>query len=487
MKVLIYVEPHPIRGSFTHHGWVGHAFAKMIRDDLISAENRAASDIDCRILVTRHQSYELLQDYPELIGSFIGLTPAEDEHIESLLGPWDAAHIERWKDLMAGVGPEADFYRGILERVRSTVFEFDTIAYWGTNATVRQFAQERDVLPVSMELGPTRSPLIETISFDPQGVNGDAISQQSNLDSVPSMSLETIAQNLGVRGLGTISHAIGEPLESTHLHQMDEQAGSNVLIPMQLDDDSNILMHSDYSSMLELLEEVVPKLTQAGYTCFVKPHPGATHQSVNQRSHRDCQRFASKTAGCYWLGDVSENRHYLSLLQKMDMVVTNNSSVGFEAMLLGKVVVPLGRACYTIDGLHPTLGSILEHTFDPLRYRKQLERGLNLLLLHYLVPRSRAFHMHSFAAQLERLEAINERPTSNPTRALLAHPSASLDDYALPSGRRDMPPQPQAPKARLADRVRINTTLLRHSPRLFRQKLTSSLRQRLSRLYEVVS
>ncbi|MEC9466727.1 MAG: hypothetical protein VX834_13135 [Myxococcota bacterium] len=497
MKVLFYLEPHPIRASFTQHVWIGRLVAQMIQDYVLSAHGRQAADIDCRILVTRHQSRDLLREYRQITPAFIGLTREENDHIESLLGPWDAQHMESWKRLMRGTGPENEFYRALLERVRSTVFEFDTIVYWGTNGVVRKFAVEHDVLPVSMELGATRAPLLETIYFDPYGVNGDAMTQAIDLNSVPPISLDAIHGTMPVRDFGSLSQAIQDPVESQSSEAIYTNVGANVLIPMQLDDDSNILMHSEYSSMLAMLEDIVPKLTDAGYTCFVKPHPGAKHQIINQLGHAACQAFVELTEGAHWLDDVTESRRYLSLLQKMDVIVTNNSSVGFESMLLGKVVIPLGRACYTIAGVHPTLDALLDGSFDPVHYRDRLERALNILLFHYLVPRYQAFDMQTFASQLKRAKTILDQGRTAPethAKLLLANPSSTLQDYALYRERAEIVQRYRhhnrrinEPKHGLVDKVRINAKLLRQSPDAFQAKVKNYVRKRVNRLSSSLS
>ena len=57
---------------------------------------------------------------------------------------------------------------------------------------------------------------------------------------------------------------------------------------------------------------------------------------------------------------IFSNRDTKELIEKSQAVVTINSSVGIEALLLHKPVIVLGGACYGIDGLCHHLGSMEE-------------------------------------------------------------------------------------------------------------------------------
>lgn len=51
---------------------------------------------------------------------------------------------------------------------------------------------------------------------------------------------------------------------------------------------------------------------------------------------------------------IFSNRDTKELIEKAEAVITINSSVGLEAILLHKRVIVLGEACYAIEGLcHP--------------------------------------------------------------------------------------------------------------------------------------
>ena len=82
------------------------------------------------------------------------------------------------------------------------------------------------------------------------------------------------------------------------------------------------------------------------------------------------------------------------LIEKSEFVLTINSTVGVESLLLGKKVITLGNACYNIDGLvrHATNADQLVNIIDSINDWEPdlnlLMKFLNYLNSDYLVPDS---------------------------------------------------------------------------------------------------
>lgn len=434
MNVLFYLEPHPIRDSFSGHTWVGKLVCGMLEDELLRKQHSTGGGDDVRLLVSRHHTPALSPLCSHLGSAVVGITREENDTLSMFGGPWGESSIATWKDLMRGNGGVSDFYYSILDRIKKRIFDFDVIVYWGTNGAVRRFADDHDLYSVAMELGCTRTPLIETTYFDPCGVNGDAITQNVDLRDCPPLEVDILRTTLVNPHEDRAFDAEYDPLSSAFTDEIYRHVGRNVLIPLQLDDDSNLLIHSDYEDMVSMLRDVVPKLTNEGYTCYVKPHPYCHVRPITKAGHELCRQYCESVPNVVWLNDINNRKSYCSLLRKMDAVVTINSSVGFEALLYGVPVIPLGRSCYNLPGVFPTLDEFLADDVSWEQYDTQVARILNLIGLHYLSPRYRAFDYNYFVKMVRRscdlFDVYRNGTLSELTEAILDSQAGTIDDYA---------------------------------------------------------
>ncbi|WP_455217824.1 capsular polysaccharide export protein, LipB/KpsS family, partial [Kaarinaea lacus] len=127
-----------------------------------------------------------------------------------------------------------------------------------------------------------------------------------------------------------------------------------IFVPFQVNTDSQITIHSPWiRNMAHLFNEVsaVQTLLKDKEISFVfKEHPSdsqdyrALHERVRQDEHL---MFAH---------DFSTQE----LIEKSEAVITINSTVGFEALLLGKKVIVLGDAFYGFEGLTKTVNNETE-------------------------------------------------------------------------------------------------------------------------------
>jgi len=115
-----------------------------------------------------------------------------------------------------------------------------------------------------------------------------------------------------------------------------------IFIPMQVPDDTQIIRHSHWINSMEMLyEQVMSALDASGLTdikAVFKEHPSwPSHFDDLYNSHPNAI-FANANSTP-------------ELIEKSIGLITINSTVGLEGVLLDKKVIMLGNNCYRIPGL----------------------------------------------------------------------------------------------------------------------------------------
>ena len=108
-----------------------------------------------------------------------------------------------------------------------------------------------------------------------------------------------------------------------------------IFFPLQVSNDSQILIHSDISLMDAILY-VIKEAKEKNLELVIKPHP-AEH---NKEIFREIYKLKEKHK-FYFINDNT-----FKLIKYAKKVVTINSTVGLEAKICGKDVEILGRAFY---------------------------------------------------------------------------------------------------------------------------------------------
>ena len=411
MRILLYIEPHPIRDSKSHFDDVARKFLPLLQG--------ASVDFDVRMYASDAVLEKLGADVVKPVTQrLIRSTKEEEAMITSYLCDWDQEGIPVWLDLMAGRGQVTKVYTKVLRRLWS-VFPFDVVVYWGENGAIGAFAEERPITKVGIELGCTRPPFLDSLVMDPFGTNGAA--------AVPRLSVEDL-RNI-VDGQAMSSHeamlAYSQSLETQPYAEQFQplpleiserllRRRKVVFLPLQLYDDANLLRFSPYKTITDVVMDVVPKLVEHGYTILIKPHPAAKHRGnavfANNMARTSLRQWSDSIIWC----DHPEMVKNTQLMRISDFVVTVNSSVGFEALYFDKPVVVLGDAIYKPKNLFPTLDQMLDGTFDNRKYLEGIGYLRKFFLESYLQPLSNRSNPADFFARVSLIHALEHKNPNDP-------------------------------------------------------------------------
>lgn len=363
MKLLIYIEPYPIRNKTTHFAHLFDYFNQFLHSTLFDARIYANSD-----------TIESIKDkIPNTLKKrIIKPTKAEDLLCQKYLTDWNTDGMQNWISLLKG-GNVADEYLPVLQRIWE-LFNFDIIIYWGENKAVTTFCERYSLTKISMELGCTRPPFFKSLTLDPFGSNGNAILPQLDIntlcdivDNVPMSIYEALylySENIEVKPYENFFGPINK-----NIYKSFSKNKKYVFLPLQLYDDANLLIFSNFKTLKDVVLNTVPLLVENGYTVIIKPHPGVK-QRPNAQMENDLAQAALEPwkKGILWCDNEKTTFNNASIFNLVDFVVTVNSSVGFEALYFDKVVIPLGKAVYGPQGAFPSLEDVIKERFDRKKY-----------------------------------------------------------------------------------------------------------------------
>lgn len=387
-NILIYIEPHPIRNYYEEFCDVG----MILCDSIFNAGIKSgydfrffSNDFNLNHINLKNSNY-----------SYKAIRPTLEEKLgmQRWDGKWDLEKIKVRNDLCLGKGKITKFYYDILKRIHKE-FQFDAILLWSDNGAVRKFAKDYSIKTLFGEYGPTRYPFHQTIYFDINGVNYNPyiakapILKLNNLETIHS---ETWIYDQEVQIIGNEKHALPSVgISINHdFHDKLPFEDSFVFIPLQLADDLNTQISSKFKSPLEFLEEVIPKILKAGLKVVVKGHPAAELRPYNLIAEIKALEYAERFQGEVSIIPRDASKEFsLSLIRQSILIITINSSIGFEAVMLGKTVLLCGDAHYDVGlflksvDLPQELDNILANSH---RHQNQPPAISSFLLSHYYHP-----------------------------------------------------------------------------------------------------
>lgn len=221
-------------------------------------------------------------------------------------------------------------------------FVWNGAAFW--QRAMAYVAKERQVPCFFME----RGLLSGTLVVDPKGVNyGSSIAgrhwkrcRATEPSGEDVAKLDEFRGKLVLSRKTVVAHGLNLTSEEAQERLKIPPEAIVVLLPLQIESDSNILFYSPfYKSMPAVIGDVVEALEcYPDVYLVVKPHPEDKDRLVELDvfSGSQCQ--------------LNDELSLPTLLDCADVVVTINSTVGLEALLFGKPVVTLGQAIYSNKG-----------------------------------------------------------------------------------------------------------------------------------------
>ncbi|MDP2112043.1 MAG: hypothetical protein Q8N48_09650 [Thiobacillus sp.] len=252
----------------------------------------------------------------------------------------------------SGGNPIAAFRRLLSERVpcldaafteifsQTSAQEIEAILTWCNCPSLSWAAAEKGIPVAHLEVGPLRWPQYRpTAYFDFSGVNGNTEAGRRYLES----GLRPAA-GLGIEALRRFFYQAGDGETPA--------ARLNLGVVLQVEDDSNLLAFGHGFDNQSLL--VYAHLHHPDGNVLVRGHPGSL--------------FALKPD---WY-QVDDSPDSVAFVRRCDRMLTINSSVGLEAMLMGKPVEVLGDCAHRF---------IAEAGDEPERVAR-----LAFYLFAYLVP-----------------------------------------------------------------------------------------------------
>lgn len=230
----------------------------------------------------------------------------------------------------------SNYIRSLLDRVQP-----DAVFVWNQSALLDRLTAERGIPLIHNEHALDRAPRPPTYYFDPQGVNAGCslrgLWPRFAALPLPECCLELVRiyrQRYEQPWLGPVLRA--DVLRSLSL----DPARPTALIPLQVENDSNVLGNSEFASIRDFCNHVLDKLSGAGWNAIVKPHP-ADPLPAPALSDRPNVRVVGPY---YPMGP---------LVKAADAVHTISSTTGYEALIAGKTVETYGASAYSGIALGP--------------------------------------------------------------------------------------------------------------------------------------
>ncbi|MFJ4397063.1 hypothetical protein [Pseudomonas sp. NPDC089396] len=206
---------------------------------------------------------------------------------------------------------------------------------------LRLIAQARNIPSAFLERGLLKNSLF----IDRDGVNGASSLNGLTPDLVDALSVSEQERNKVI-----------ELFNIPALQPQQEQNTQNILFPLQVQLDTNIIMYSSYRTMRETFFDIYDALDSKTSQFLVRPHPEELPETLPNIPNHDNVRVTKSETLDHWL-DWST------------LVVTINSTVGLEALIKGKKVISLGNSIYSSAGLTSGLTTDLGLSAPDLRER----------------------------------------------------------------------------------------------------------------------
>jgi hypothetical protein len=311
--------------------------------------------------------------------------------------------------LIARANKVVHFYREIIERNR-----IDLFIVWGDSMLQSAIAKAVTAKLQKVCIHLEKGLLPFTLQVDAAGVNASGslfeLPAVKNTSTVPlkifqesilrewkfASPLKNISQNIKLRYLlnngeylvliqkllsyffpnDTIEYPKEFALNNPSVREESENEGGYIFLPLQVSTDSQVLCHGGWIRSNEELIRVVSCVSarlQHPVPLMIKPHPSEFGAKIYTDIIRKYPHAKMATGGT------------IDLIRHSAMVVTLNSTVGFEAMIMQKPVIVLGNSFYGRSDLfrraldEETLKNEMESCMEYTPLQKDVEQYANIV------------------------------------------------------------------------------------------------------------
>lgn len=304
-KVVFYTQPLILRGRPT-------LFSSIV-DLYLPLANKFASDgWDCIFV----GSNELKNQYDTFAHQWVSPATLSCIYPEDPDTDW----LSDWKAILRS--KSVSYHDDFVQRMVSEVNP-DLVFCWNYDGSLDRVCSSETIPLIFNELGLLREPNAMGYYSDRKGVN-----VRSSFATEFTAYLNRVGTYDNCEAVDRLN-----ALEDRYTYRGGAR-GPNALVLLQVQDDSNVIMGSPYSSMSEYVQHVADVISASGLKVIVKPHPLDSVPPLPED---------------VFVADKEDN--ISDLIAAADVVFTINSSAGFEAALAGKPVYVLGAAPYSGLGL----------------------------------------------------------------------------------------------------------------------------------------
>ncbi|ADO47915.1 DapH/DapD/GlmU-related protein [[Enterobacter] lignolyticus] len=337
--VLFYLLPFMIRGSAL-------TFECIYEKYRILAASFAAQDWNIVFVATDELAKKISND------GWFTISP-QAYNISYDDGIW----FERWKRTLLTQYDEMHslFVTNILEDINPEI-----VFCWNFDGILKNICSEKAIAAYFNELGLSRSPNPLIYYSDASGVN--ATSNLKNFwRQFNNFTLSENEKTIARLTLGEVkaNYVIRDERKAEIHKALSLSNKKTVLIALQVEDDSNIVAGSKFTSMQQFVDLCL-RFKRDDLQFIIKKHPGDKNCSLYVK---DYPIVVDEFSTC-------------ELIAISDHVFTINSSVGFEALLAGKTIFTFGNAPYCVDDLVNDFSAFEEDSMIPVIEEKRIDPDL---------------------------------------------------------------------------------------------------------------
>ena len=183
MRILIYIEPFPVRQTMDHYRDHAVTFARMLVSQ--SAAERL-NEFDIRIYANRETLGHAQEQVLAAKRFLLAPESREQDQYRASLTEWPQKGLRTWTQLLRGEGDVTQEYRRILEQIHSR-FAFDVVVTLGENGAAKAFAEDANLDHIVLDLSFCEPSFFDAAMFDPLGVGGASVMAQVNISTIKSI------------------------------------------------------------------------------------------------------------------------------------------------------------------------------------------------------------------------------------------------------------------------------------------------------------